>query len=59
MIENERIEDLIRANPELLKEFNRKHGAILAELRARFQRFIAAGDLIGKYLMSKTLLEIV
>jgi hypothetical protein len=31
----------------------------LAELRARFQRFIAAGDLIGRYLMSKTLLEIV
>ncbi len=59
MLENETIEDHIKTNPEILENFNHDYGDILAELRARFQRFIAAGDLIGKYLMSKTLLEIV
>jgi hypothetical protein len=57
MLENEKIEDEIKSNPEKLEEFNRNHGDVLLELRARFLRFIADGDLMGRYLMSKTLLE--
>ncbi len=57
MLENEKIEEEIKNNPEILKNFNRDHADLLTELRGRFQVFIANGDVVGRYPMTKALFE--
>ena len=57
MIENKKIDDELRKNPEILEKFNRDHGAILVELRGRFQTFLTSGDVIGRYLLTRALFE--
>ncbi len=51
-------EQYLYDNPELLKRFMNDNEALLNEIKARFAGFIESGDLIGKFLLSKALFEI-
>ena len=52
------IEQYIFDNPELIERFMNDNKALLNEIKDRFAGFLESGDLIGRYLLSKALFEI-
>ena len=52
------IEAYLHENPELIERFMNDNEALLNELKDRFAGFLESGDLIGRYLLSKALFEI-
>lgn len=59
MLKDEKIEELIKSNPEIVEEFKDKNWTILTSVRFKFQTLIASGDLVGSYLLAKYLSEII
>ena len=45
-------------NPELLKKSMERNEPLLNEVKDRFAEFLESGDLIGRYLLSMALFEI-
>lgn len=52
------IENYLKENPELIKDFMQSNGELLNEIKNRFEGFLDSGDLVGKFLLSKALFEI-
>ncbi len=52
------IEQYIFDNPQLLKRFMKDNEALLNEVKNKYADLFRDGDLIGRYLLSKALFEI-
>lgn len=52
------IEQYLYENPELIEQFLNNNKTLLNEIKNRFDEMQASGDLIGRYLLSKALFEI-
>lgn len=53
------IEQYLYENPELIKRFMKDNEALLNEIKDTYAKMLASGDLTGRFLLSKALLEIV
>ena len=53
------IEQYLYENPELIKRFMNDNKKLLNEIKDTYAKMLESGDLTGRFLLSKALLEIV
>lgn len=52
------IDEYLHENPEILERFIHDNKELLNEIKNRYADMLANGDLIGRFLLSKALMEI-
>lgn len=52
------IEAYLHENPELIERFMNDNEALLNEIKQQYADMLESGDLVGRFLLSKALLEI-